>query len=56
MSEENPIKKIVDFALIRGGKNDDIPEHSDLAVAEKFAAIYGGKYRHVTNRNDWEGA
>jgi putative DNA primase/helicase len=53
MSEENPIKKIVDFALIRGGKNDDIPEHSDLAVAEKFAAIYGGKYRHVTNRNDW---
>jgi len=53
MSNENPIKTIVDFSVIRGGKNNDIPEHSDLAVAEKFAAKYADKYRHVTNRNDW---
>jgi putative DNA primase/helicase len=55
MSENNadPLRKIVDLSLVRGGKTDEIPEYSDFALAEKFAARHGAIFRHVTNRNDW---
>jgi putative DNA primase/helicase len=34
-------------------RTDGIPEYSDFALADSFAAKYGDVFRHVTNRGEW---
>jgi putative DNA primase/helicase len=46
---EDKIIKLVD----RAATKPEIPEYSDFALADQFAARYGATFRHVTNRNDW---
>jgi putative DNA primase/helicase len=47
------IIRLVDKAEARARAKTEIPEYSDFALAEKFAAKHGAIFRHVTNRNDW---
>ena len=49
----NAIKLFVNNAVIRANAKTEIPEYSDFALADQFAASFGTSFRHVTNRNDW---
>jgi putative DNA primase/helicase len=51
--DSNVIKLLVDNAEARTRAKTEIPEYSDFALADQFAARHGAIFRHVTNRNDW---
>jgi putative DNA primase/helicase len=53
MTDDRVIKLLVDNAEARARAKTEIPEYSDFALADEFAARYGTIFRHVTNRNDW---
>jgi len=53
MTDDNVIKLMVANAEAKARAKTEIPEYSDFALADQFAAKYGDKFRHVTNRNDW---
>jgi putative DNA primase/helicase len=53
MTDDRVIKLLVDNAEARARAKTEIPEYSDFALADEFAARYGKIFRHVTNRNDW---
>jgi putative DNA primase/helicase len=53
MTDDNVIKLMVANAEAKARAKTEIPEYSDFALADKFAAKYGTIFRHVTNRNDW---
>jgi putative DNA primase/helicase len=47
------VKLLVDNAQAKANAKKEIPEYSDFALADQFAARHGAIFRHVTNRNDW---
>jgi putative DNA primase/helicase len=53
MTDDNVIKLLVDNAQAKARAKTEIPEYSDFALADQFAARHGAIFRHVTNRNDW---
>src|SRR6516165_9058159 len=53
MTDDKVIKLLVDNGEKRARAKTEIPEYSDFALADEFAAKHGAIFRHVTNRNDW---
>jgi hypothetical protein len=53
MTDDKVIKLLVDNAEARTRAKTGIPEYSDFALADQFAARHGAIFHHVTNRDAW---